>query len=589
MAVMLLRPILQQSSSCIPRQLVNPHRQLATQLKQLKDSKGREVKTTQTNSALQTYYAAQETCQDIEELMTACRKGLPTVFRVIPGRPESTHLRKKLEEGFLNVAEGIKITWYPGKQSSVWKMGKNTRWDIKSAPELAKMDKFLQEQFRAGRIYRQEQVSMVPVACLDIQPHHRVLDMCASPGSKTGQVIEALHSGSSPPTGFVIACEPDRERCANLAGNIKLLPSPCRLAVSDEGQTFPEIWDSTGGVVRFDRIVCDVPCSGDGTIRKNPGVWESWSPASGNHRHSLQLNIARRGVELLKEGGLMAYSSCSMNQVENEAVVAALLQEAKGNLELVDMTGQLPGLHWLPGLFKWRVHDGNMQEYESYKSVPENLQPQLPPTVFPPSPHSVSSLNLHRCMRFLPNLNDDGGFFVAILKKTGPVEEKQARGRWRRVEGKRGIWGKERHNKKCQKLNQLLSTTDDLLFELPEDVEATCIELGLKVDQDNLVALGKQGGVVHLVSPALRDILHHSNRHLKFAGSPGMRLLKRWSDFVIIELNTHQFTNWQFTAIHRNALGRKKSGEKPFSPCGSTFHTLLPHIGDKKKVCLEFR
>ena len=153
----------------------------------------------------------------------------------------------------------------------------------------------------------------------------------------------------------------------------------------------------------------------------------------------------------------------------------------------------------------------------------------------------------------------------------------------------RGIWGKERHNKKCQKLNQLLSTTDDLLFELPEDVEATCIELGLKVDQDNLVALGKQGGVVHLVSPALRDILHHSNRHLKFAGSPGMRLLKRWSDFVIIELNTHQFTNWQFTAIHRNALGRKKSGEKPFSPCGSTFHTLLPYIGDKKKVCLEFR
>ena len=50
-------------------------------------------------------------------------------------------------------------------------------------------------------------------------------------------------------------------------------------------------------------------------FRKNPGVWETWHPGRGNARHSLQLAIARRGVELLKEGGLMAYSSCALNQV----------------------------------------------------------------------------------------------------------------------------------------------------------------------------------------------------------------------------------------------------------------------------------
>ena len=57
---------------------------------------------------------------------------------------------------------------------------------------------------------------MVPVRCLDIKPGDRVLDMCASPGSKTGQVVEALHGGPDPPAGCVVACEPDTRRCNNL-------------------------------------------------------------------------------------------------------------------------------------------------------------------------------------------------------------------------------------------------------------------------------------------------------------------------------------------------------------------------------------
>ena len=74
--------------------------------------------------------------------------------------------------------------------------------------------------------------------------------------------------------------------------------------------------------VKYDRIVCDVPCSGDGTIRKNPTVWSDWSPAKGNSRHSLQFNIVERGAELLEINGIMAYSSCAINPIENEAVIA---------------------------------------------------------------------------------------------------------------------------------------------------------------------------------------------------------------------------------------------------------------------------
>ena len=58
--------------------------------------------------------------------------------------------------------------------------------------------------------------------------------------------------------------------------------------------------------------------------------------------HALQLQIALRGVALLKVGGLMAFSTCSLNPIENEAVVAELLRSSKGALKLLDVTGELP-------------------------------------------------------------------------------------------------------------------------------------------------------------------------------------------------------------------------------------------------------
>ena len=63
----------------------------------------------------------------------------------------------------------------------------------------------------------------------------------------------------------------------------------------------------------FDRIICDVPCSGDGTTRKNPSVWHKWSAEFGLRLHPLQLQIAMRGAALLRVGGMMAYR-CDRSQ-----------------------------------------------------------------------------------------------------------------------------------------------------------------------------------------------------------------------------------------------------------------------------------
>jgi multisite-specific tRNA:(cytosine-C5)-methyltransferase len=75
--------------------------------------------------------------------------------------------------------------------------------------------------------------------------------------------------------------------------------------------------------LQFDKILCDVPCSGDGLLRRAPAGWASWSPALGVHLHEVQAGILTRSLELLASGGRLVYSTCSLNPLENEAVMSS--------------------------------------------------------------------------------------------------------------------------------------------------------------------------------------------------------------------------------------------------------------------------
>ena len=145
-------------------------------------------------------------------------------------------------------------------KKSIWQIAKTSRWEINKkrcdSIGYARLQDFLFHENEIGNISRQELVSQIPVMLLDVQPHHQVLDMCASPGSKTRQVLSCLHAAQTPqrttntsevidemmPAGFVIANEFDTTRCDDLAHRLKCDSSPCLITVNHDGQGFPEFY-----------------------------------------------------------------------------------------------------------------------------------------------------------------------------------------------------------------------------------------------------------------------------------------------------------------------------------------------------------
>jgi tRNA (cytosine34-C5)-methyltransferase len=171
--------------------------------------------------------------------------------------------------------------------------------------------------------------------------------MCASPGSKTAQLIEFLHNDTTEPVpeGFVIANDLDNKRCYMLMHQLKRLESPNFMIINQDASSLPNFrCDDPNQTIAYDRILADVPCSGDGTFRKNIDVWTKWNFAHACNLHGIQSRIAKRAAELLQYEGLMVYSTCSLNPLENEAVVYNLLLKFKDQLELVDVRHKLTGM-----------------------------------------------------------------------------------------------------------------------------------------------------------------------------------------------------------------------------------------------------
>jgi multisite-specific tRNA:(cytosine-C5)-methyltransferase len=122
--------------------------------------------------------------------------------------------------------------------------------------------------------------------------------------------------------------------------------------LNHNAQDYPELYGQ-GKRSLFDRVLCDVPCSSVAAIRKMPQRWASWSPKKSHSLHQLQLQILCRGLEVLKVGGRISYSTCSLSPIENEAVVAAALKRYGDRIRIIET--ELPGFQFQQGLSGWSV------------------------------------------------------------------------------------------------------------------------------------------------------------------------------------------------------------------------------------------
>jgi NOL1/NOP2/sun family putative RNA methylase len=218
-----------------------------------------------------------------------------------------------------------------------------------------------------GYYYIQDLSSMAPVLALNPKPGELILDMAAAPGSKTTMMAELMKN-----KGTIVANDVNFSRLKSLGGNLE------RLGITNVIITKKDARNAEFGA-DFDKILIDAPCSGEGTIRKNPWGFKIVKDREHKFLRKQQIRMLKNAERHLKDCGLIVYSTCTFNPWENESVVEHAIR--KYNLECVDF--DIPIKH-ATGVEKWKN--------ERY-------------------PHSSMF------KRIYPHYEDTGGMFIAVLKK----------------------------------------------------------------------------------------------------------------------------------------------------------------------------
>jgi 16S rRNA (cytosine967-C5)-methyltransferase len=169
--------------------------------------------------------------------------------------------------------------------------------------------------FAEGTVSVQDAGAQLAVPLLDVRGGMRVLDACAAPGGKTGQLLELLSEGAD-----LTALDIDAARVGLIEDNLRRLKRTARVVAADvrDPGTF---WDGRP----FERILVDAPCSSTGVIRRHPDIKLLRRARDIPAFASGQLAILRAAVTLLAAGGRLVYSTCSILPGENEEVVTRLL------------------------------------------------------------------------------------------------------------------------------------------------------------------------------------------------------------------------------------------------------------------------
>ena len=169
----------------------------------------------------------------------------------------------------------------------------------------------------AGLYYLQEPSAMTPANRLPIEPGDKVLDVCAAPGGKATELGAKLKG-----QGVLIANDISNSRAKGLLKNIEIFGVGNVLVLSEEPGKLEEYFPEY-----FDKILIDAPCSGEGMFRKDKKMVKAWEEHGPSFFAKIQRSIVMQAARMLKPGGMILYSTCTCDTVENEGTIEYLLKE----------------------------------------------------------------------------------------------------------------------------------------------------------------------------------------------------------------------------------------------------------------------
>lgn len=280
----------------------------------------------------------------------------------------------------------------------------------------------------AGLYYLQDPSAMTPASRLPIKEGDVVLDLCAAPGGKATELAAKLNG-----TGLLIANDISSKRAKALLKNIELFGVSNSFIVTEYPAKLREYF--TGF---FDKILIDAPCSGEGMFRKEPSMVKAWEQNGPEFYRGLQEDILSQALPMLKEGGMLLYSTCTFSPLEDEGSVEYLLSLDE-DLHLVEMEGY-------SGFVKGK-------------------------------PELINSTNneIEKCVRIFPHKLDGEGHFLALFQKGETVGDGFATAMYK--EKRTGLRGEERElfenfAKNCNRIfeNERIESKNGMLYYMPEQL-----------------------------------------------------------------------------------------------------------------------
>ncbi|HET7287528.1 MAG TPA: 16S rRNA (cytosine(967)-C(5))-methyltransferase RsmB [Pyrinomonadaceae bacterium] len=215
----------------------------------------------------------------------------PTTFRVVANRAEESEVLSRLSAA--------------GATFELSTIAKGA-WRVTGGTST------LRELSAEGKIYLQDDASQLVAHVVDVQPGERVLDLCAAPGGKT--TLMADRAGDR---ALIVAADRSATRLDTIVTTMRLHAlDNIKPVLLDATEQLP-FWNGS-----FDKVLVDAPCSGTGTLRRNPEIRWRLSPADIPALAEQQKRIMGMAMKMVKPGGRLVYSTCSVEREENEEVIA---------------------------------------------------------------------------------------------------------------------------------------------------------------------------------------------------------------------------------------------------------------------------